>query len=159
MLSHSARPPLCGPMDCSPQWPVAHQAPLSTGFHRWEHWSGLPLPVPGDLPDPGIKPTSLASSALTGGFFATSTPWETPGWAGTVIRNRIRQKLNHQDQNCRSGCSLNWKQLPNNLKMCWFCSEEGITHLDASFPTHLLNNNLHSPQVKIGKSCQRALLI
>ena len=29
-----------------------------------------------DLPDPGIKPMSLTSPALAGGFFTTSTTWE-----------------------------------------------------------------------------------
>ena len=42
---------------------VAHQAPLSMGFSRQEHWSGLPLPSPGDLPDPGIKPGSSCIAA------------------------------------------------------------------------------------------------
>ena len=42
---------------------IAHQAPLSMGFSRQEHWSGMPCPPPGDLPNPGIK---LVSSALTG---------------------------------------------------------------------------------------------
>ena len=41
-------------------WTVACQAPLSIGFSRHEHWSGLPCPPPGDLPDPGIKPVSPA---------------------------------------------------------------------------------------------------
>ena len=36
-------------------WTVAHQAPLSMGFSRQEHWSVLPFPSPGDLPDPGIE--------------------------------------------------------------------------------------------------------
>ena len=31
---------------------VVHQAPLSVGFPRWEYWSGLPFPSPGDLPRP-----------------------------------------------------------------------------------------------------------
>ena len=39
---------------------VARQAPLSMEFPRQEYWSGLPLPSPGDLPDPGIKPRSPA---------------------------------------------------------------------------------------------------
>ena len=39
-------------------WTVAYQAPLSMGFSRWESWSGLPFPFPGDLPDPGIEPRS-----------------------------------------------------------------------------------------------------
>ena len=51
-------------------WTVAHQAPLSMEFSRQEYWSGLWFPTPGDLPDPGIKPTS---SALAGWFF---TIWE-----------------------------------------------------------------------------------
>ena len=32
---------------------LAHQAPLSMGFNRQEHWSWLPFPPPEDLPDPG----------------------------------------------------------------------------------------------------------
>ena len=36
-------------------WTVACQAPLSMGFPRQEHWSGLSFPSPGDLPDPGIE--------------------------------------------------------------------------------------------------------
>ena len=44
-------------------WSVAHQAPLSMGFSRQEHWSGLPFPPQGDLPNPGIKPASPALQA------------------------------------------------------------------------------------------------
>ena len=47
--------------------------PLSMGFSRQEYWSGRPHPPPGDLPYPGIEPTSLMSPALAGGFFTTST--------------------------------------------------------------------------------------
>ena len=54
-------------------WTVARQAPLSTGFPRQEYWSGLPRLPPGDLPVPGIELTALASPALAGGFFTTST--------------------------------------------------------------------------------------
>ena len=53
-------------------WHVGCQALLAMGFSRQEHWNGLPFPAPGDLPDPGIKPTSLASSALAGGLFITA---------------------------------------------------------------------------------------
>ena len=58
-------------------WAVAHQAPLSLGFSQQEYWSGLPFPTSGDLPDPRIEPVSLTSPALAGGFFTTSTTWET----------------------------------------------------------------------------------
>ena len=49
---------VCSPMDCRPP------GPLSMGFSRREHWSGLPCSPPGDLHDPGIKPTSPAAPAL-----------------------------------------------------------------------------------------------
>ena len=53
-------------------WTVACQVPLSMGFSRQEYWSGLPFPPPGDLSDPGIKPESVMSPALVGGFFIAS---------------------------------------------------------------------------------------
>ena len=44
-------------------WTVDYQAPQSMEFSRQEYWSGLPFPSPGNLPDPGIKPVSLALQA------------------------------------------------------------------------------------------------
>ena len=44
-------------------WTVAHWAPPSMGFSRQEYWSGVPFPSPGDLPDSGIEPRSLALEA------------------------------------------------------------------------------------------------
>ena len=52
-------------------WTVAHQAPLSLGFPRQEYWPGLPFPLPGTLPDPGIESESPLSPASAGGFFIT----------------------------------------------------------------------------------------
>ena len=52
-------------MDCT------HQAPLSIEFPRQEYLSGLSIPFPEDLPDPGIKPVS---PALAGGFLTTEPP-------------------------------------------------------------------------------------
>ena len=57
-------------------WTVVRQSPLSMGFSRQEYWSGLPCPPPGDLPNPRIKPTSLMSPALAGGFFTPAPPGE-----------------------------------------------------------------------------------
>ena len=45
-------------------WIGAGEAPLSMGFSGQEYWSGLPLPPPGNLPNPGIKLGSPAYSAL-----------------------------------------------------------------------------------------------
>ena len=52
-------------------WTVACQALLSMEFSRQEYWSRLPFPPPGNLPDPGIDPTSLT---LADGFFTTAPP-------------------------------------------------------------------------------------
>ena len=58
---------LCDPMDYSlPGSSVVR-------FSRQDYWSGLPCPLPGECANPGIKPVSLMSSALAGGFFTTST--------------------------------------------------------------------------------------
>ena len=42
------------------------------GFSRPEYWSGLPFPLPGGLPDPGIEPGSPALQV-------DSSPSEPPG--------------------------------------------------------------------------------
>ena len=62
---------------CNPRT-VAHQASLSMGFTRQKYWSGLQCLPPWDLPDPGIEPTSLMSSALTGEG-VDSLPLAPPG--------------------------------------------------------------------------------
>ena len=53
-------------------WTVARQALLSMGLSRQEYWSGEPLPSPGDLSHPGVKPGSPALPA-------ESLPSEPPG--------------------------------------------------------------------------------
>ena len=53
-------------------WTVTHQVSLSMGFPRQEHWSGLPFPSPGDLPNTGIEPRSPALKT-------DSLPSEPPG--------------------------------------------------------------------------------
>ena len=58
-------------------WTTACQAPPSMGFSRQEYWSGLPRPPPGDLPNPGIEPKSLA-------LRAGSLPYELPGKPRTL---------------------------------------------------------------------------
>ena len=60
-------------------WTAAYQAPPSMGFSRQECWSGLPLPSPGDPPDPGIEPWSP-------GLQADALPSEPPGSPREVPR-------------------------------------------------------------------------
>ena len=55
---------------CYP-WTMACQAPLYIELSWQEYWRRLPLPPPGDLSDPGFKPTSPAAPALAGRFFTT----------------------------------------------------------------------------------------
>ena len=59
-------------------WTVARQAPLSMALSRQKYCSGLLFPSPGDLPGPGIEPTSPVSPALAGGFLATEPPGKPP---------------------------------------------------------------------------------
>ena len=73
------------------------------GFSRQEYWSGLPFPSLGDLPNPGIKPVSLVSLALAGGFFTTHVTWEahicvlSPHFkTGRLISTLQMKKLRHR---------------------------------------------------------------
>ena len=74
-------------------WTVARQVPLSMGFPRQECWSGLPFSSSGDLPNPGIEPTSPVSPGLSGEFFTTSAIYKIglPTW------------LSGQESNCHAG--------------------------------------------------------
>ena len=56
---------------CATPWTVARQAPLSMGFPRQEHWSGLPFPPPEDLPNPDNE---SASPTLAGRLFTMEPP-------------------------------------------------------------------------------------
>ena len=65
---------LCDPMDCSLAGSFIHGIIQA----RVLEWVALPMedPPPGDLPDPGIKPASLMSPVLAGGFFTTNDAWK-----------------------------------------------------------------------------------
>ena len=66
MLSHFSHVPLFVTL-----WTVACHAPLSMEFSRQEYWSGLPFPLPGDLPDPSVK---LGSPALQADSLLSEPP-------------------------------------------------------------------------------------
>ena len=59
---------LCGLITCSPPAFCVH------GTFQARIRNGLSFSTPGDLPDPGIEPTSLGSLALVGRFFTTAPP-------------------------------------------------------------------------------------
>ena len=61
---------LSDPLDSSPP------APLSMGFCRQEYWSGVSFPPPGDLPDPGMKPSSVRPPTLSLRLFSPTATLE-----------------------------------------------------------------------------------
>ena len=96
-------------------WTVAHQAPLSMGFSRQEHWNGMSCPPPGDLPNLGIKPVFPRSPALAGGFFTTNATWEAHQ-PSILIVNESNKTFSED--------ALLIKQ----LKRCWDprCQDQGL---------------------------------
>ena len=83
-------------------WSIAHQTPLIMRFSRQEYWSGLPCPPPGDLPDPGIKPVSLSSPTLAGGFFTTGALLCLK-WQIAALYPRVREGLRFRGLSWRFG--------------------------------------------------------
>ena len=84
MISCLLCPTLCDPMDY-----ISCQAPLSVEFSQQEHWSGLPFLPPGNLPKPGIKPSSLACPASAAGFFTTAPPGKPKYFSSVNIVSQI----------------------------------------------------------------------
>ena len=154
-------------------WTAAHQAPLSIGFPRQEHWNGLPFPSPWDLPNPGIKPTS---PALADRFFTTEPPGKPSTGSGT------KQNLNSSlSSSIQLGCKeeLEAGQLSVCLHMVCLCDWLGLsssmtitggqTQVEATSPFMKQPQNLHRHQVcklkeaslktspdSRGRNCRRA---
>ena len=111
--SSESYPTLWDPMDCSLPGSSVH------GISQQEYWSGLPFPSPGNLPDPGVKTSSLASPALAGRFFTTAPP---TGFRGTQTLNPYKgERMNKQDcamlclkvAHIRRGSTIQGKEHPN----------------------------------------------
>ena len=106
--------------------------PLSMEFSRQEYWSGLPFPLPGDLPDPGIKPSSPELQADT-------LPSEPPGEPGGLGCHFLFLF-----------CCLNFAFLYINIKytqtpqrMTW---SVGCTHIHTHTHTHTHTDSMASSQ-------------
>ena len=76
-----------------PPWTVAHQAPLFMGSSRQEYWNRLPCLPPGDLPNPGLEPTSLVSPAFAGRFFTTEPSGRGQGCCLQCIEQPQTQRI------------------------------------------------------------------
>ena len=84
-------------------WTVARQASLSMEFSSQEYWRGLPFHPPGDLPDPWIKLTSPASSALQVDSLPVELSGKPPKFG--ILKNIIGPSLRPtQDQNGSVDC-------------------------------------------------------
>ena len=82
MLSHFSRFWLFAAL-----WTAARQAPLSLAFSRQECGDGLPGPPPGDIPEPGIEPTSPALLPAS----SPSEPPEKPSSLDILLISFLRQ--------------------------------------------------------------------
>ena len=79
------------------------------GFSRQEEGGGCP--PPGDLPDPGIEPTSLISPALAGGFFFTIlATWEVTLATDTLLTKRNQQRTQNIRETVPSRFSMSVKE-------------------------------------------------
>ena len=95
-------------------------------FFRQEYWSGLPLPTPGDLPNPETEPRSLASPALAGRFFTTEPLREAEyimrnagldeAQAGSKIAGRNISNLRYADDTTLMAESKELKSLLMKVK-------------------------------------------
>ena len=92
-------------------WTEAHQTPPSMEFPRQEYWSGLPFFPPGDLPDPGNEPTSLASPELQDRFFTTGK---------IIFGNFVPFFL--IPPNCLCCCTSS---------LCWIWGKERMAHISS----------------------------
>ena len=134
------------------------------GFSRQEYWSGLPIPSPGDLPDPGIEPASLLSlpsPAWADGLFTTwkrrwhPTPVFLPGKS-----HGWRDLVNYNLWGCKESDTTEWLHfhfftasstvfLSSANSFTWFTAFETAWYLSAG----LSISNLTAPPLFYGFLC------
>ena len=118
----------CESLQSTP-WTVACQAPLSMGFSRQEHRSGLP----GDLPDPGIElrfPTLQADSLPS----AVRNPLANAGDIRTV---GLTPGLG-RSHGGGHGNPLQYFCLENSMdRGIWWATIHGITDSDTTEHAHV----------------------
>ena len=138
-------------MECS------HEAPLSMEFCRQEYWSRVPSPSPEDLPETGIKPTSLVSPALAGGFFITSDigeaniPW-------------ITTSLTLSSKKCLHCCDIHINEIINQVSLCHYTgkthstcyclhSKEVVYPFSLSYSIHVCMHSIVGGNLDISSFC------
>ena len=126
------------------------QTPLSMGFSRQEDWRGLPCPL-GDLPDPGIEPTSVMSLALADGFFTTSATWEA--WLrSTGLQLDGTERLSTDTHtHARTLCATHWmkerwtrEHSHPRCSLHWSeCTQTAPASQTSNFSFHLPGSNVN----------------
>ena len=107
-------PTLCDSMDYSPPGSSVH------GVLQKEYWNGLPLPSPGDLPDPGIKPGSLVLQA-------ESLLSEPPGKPHVLI-TLVQSTFNQNGRVYSSGTAFTKPRNNNLFGLFFLCIFPATTH-------------------------------
>ena len=102
-------------------WTVACQGPISMQFPRQDYWSRLSLLSAGNLPNPGIEPTSLTSPALAGGFF-TIEPRVSTYYRNFTLINKVFEFKVRNDFHAALGFTgrLSTNTLSPTLKLLLF---------------------------------------
>ena len=129
---------LCDPMDCSPPGSSVHEI-LQARILEW-----IACPPPGDLPDPGIEPTSLMSPALAGRLFTTSAAWEA--WSnrtGVLIRRDAEKKSSIRTQWDSSHLQAR-KRIPTRNQHCLYLDLELLTSRVWKNGMLFLNGKIHN---------------
>ena len=136
-------------MDC-----VARQALLCMGFSRQEYWSGLPFPSPGDLSNPGIKPTSPT-------LWADSLPSEPPGKPLLMV-NVFKDKKKKTEGSGNACNYFYFRFLPLLLLVQVGGRQQGElgkTDFEASsFKKYLVPNLSFSHLLYLGTTCAQGII-
>ena len=142
---------LCGPMDC-----VARQALLCMGFSRQEYWSGLPFPSPGDLSNPGIKPTSPT-------LWADSLPSEPPGKPLLMVNVFKEKKKKKKTEGSGNACNYFYFRFLPLLLLVQVGGRQqgelGKTDFEASsFKKYSVPNLSFSHLLYLGTTCAQGII-
>mgnify|MGYP007134238943 CR=1 FL=1 len=111
----------------STQWTVVLQAPLSIGFSKQEHWSGLSCPPPGTSLTQELN-LRLYGSCTAGGFLTMSAAWEALQLT-LLCRLKVAMENNIPINGC--GCILIklhlLKQVARELLSEWDCASQATS--------------------------------
>ena len=110
---------------------MKYSPPGSSMGNSQEYRSGLPCPLPGDLPDPSTEPASLMSPVLAGRFFTSSAPWQALAasyWLGLGHVTIPKPIAVARGMHCADGLRPNFQLTCSLLKVSMGWTYQG--HMD-----------------------------